>query len=899
MRTVPIALAALLLVPATSFSFAATSQSTVSWTFFTTDFESGLSGWTTATRGGSAWQLVTTKSHSPTHSATAGDGTTYQPNTDSDLVSPAIDLSKATAAKLTIFHLANGEADALFIYDYGTLSISKDNGASWTQAKTNIWNVASFTNLTIDFSSYTGFIGASQVKVKFNWVSDGSVQNQGWFVDDVKVWGTCSGCSSGPTVPGAPTGLAASGGNAQASLTWTAPASNGGSAITDYKIYRGTSAGGEAYYSHTGGANVSYTDNAAANGQTYYYKVSAVNAIGEGAQSNEASATPAGPPGAPSALTASGGNAQVSLSWGAAATNGAAITDYKIYRATASGSETYISHTGGANTSYADKGLTNGQAYFYKVSAVNSVGEGPLSNEANATPTQTVTVPGAPTSLTAAGGNARVNLTWTAPASNGGSAITDYKIYRATTSGGEAYYSHTGAANTSYADLGASNGITYYYKVSAVNSAGEGAKSAEASATPQAPSSAPTFANYRGPSSLANVNNSGEPSLGYDPNHDVGMFQAYSSTYAVTWDASKPAVATWTDKSANIVINVDPILATDRSTGRTWAGGLATACSNMFYSDDDGTSWTASANACSGATDHETIGSGPWHGTKPILATYNRAVYYCAQTSVDACSVSWDGGSTFQAPATVGGACGSLHGHVKVSADGTAYLPNAHCGGLAGGGISTNNGGAWTSYTIAGSDEPTNGFDPSVATTPDNTLYEAWQAANNHPMVSWSTNHGTSWATPVDLSSTYSPAIIASTFQAVTAGDNGRVAVAYLGSSASGDPFSQGYTGTWDLYVSYTYDAGKTWTTVKATTDPVQRGWICSGGTSCTTGRNLLDFMDANMDAKGRVLVGYADGCVDACAASGGTEGQSTSAWAFIARQSGGKGLLAAYDGKL
>jgi PKD repeat protein len=98
------------------------------------------------------------------------------------------------------------------------------------------------------------------------------------------------------TVPGAPTGLTASPGNAQISLSWTAPASNGGVNITSYRVYRGTASGGETLLTSGGcsglGAVLSCADTGLTNGQIYFYKVSAVNAIGEGPQSNEASATP-------------------------------------------------------------------------------------------------------------------------------------------------------------------------------------------------------------------------------------------------------------------------------------------------------------------------------------------------------------------------------------------------------------------------------------------------------------------------------------------------------------------------------------------------------------------------------------------------------------------------------
>ena len=416
-----------------------------------------------------------------------------------------------------------------------------------------------------------------------------------------------------------------------------------------------------------------------------------------------------------------------------------------------------------------------------------------------------------------------------------------------------------------------------------------------ASSPASALSGTPTFTNYAAPSSFSGANTAGEPSLGVNGSTGALMYMSGTSTAKVTVNAA--GAATWTDVTPpTSVANIDPILATDRTTGRTFAGGLAGECSSLAYSDNDGGSWTQQGNACAGVLDHESIGSGPWKGAAPLGSTYSRAVYYCAQNGNDACATSSNGGLTFGNPVLVSGACSSLHGHIKVSADGTAYLPNAHCGGLAGGGITTNNGGAWTSYTIPGSSEPANGFDPSVATTPDNTVYEAWQGANNHPMVAFSKTHGSTWSTPVDLGTTYSTPIVTSTFQAVTAGDNGRVAVAYLGSTTGGDPFASSWPGVWDLYVSYSYDGGATWTTVKATTDPVQRGWMCSSGTSCTSGRNLLDFMDANLTKDGRVVVGYADGCINACAAAGGTQAQSSDSYATIAYQSAGLGLLSAFD---
>ena len=341
-------------------------------------------------------------------------------------------------------------------------------------------------------TSDTGF-NASGVPVTLShaWAAAGTYAVRARAKD---VGGAFSGWSAALNVtivspPTAPIALAASAGDAQINLTWSAPASDGGSPITNYRVFRGTTPGGEVFLVQIGNLTA-YLDLGLANGQAYYYVVTAVNWAGEGPASNEATATPAGAPGAPTGLTATPGDAQVTLTWTSPASDGGSpITNYRIHRGLSPGGEVFLVQIGNL-TAYLDPGLTNGVTYYYTVSAVNAIGEGPQSNEANATPSAAPSVPSAPQALGAVAGNAQVDLTWSASASDGGSPITNYRIHRGLSPGGEAFLVQVGNV-LAFTDMGLTNGVTYYYTVSAVNAIGEGPASNEASATPATIPSAP------------------------------------------------------------------------------------------------------------------------------------------------------------------------------------------------------------------------------------------------------------------------------------------------------------------------------------------------------------------------------------------------------------------------
>jgi fibronectin type 3 domain-containing protein len=330
------------------------------------------------------------------------------------------------------------------------------------------------------------------------------------------------------TAPSAPQSLAAVAGNGSVSLSWSAPASDGGSAITGYNVYRGTTAGGESTTPlATNVTSRTFTDATAVNGTMYFYTVAAVNAVGASQPSNEVSATPqATVPSAPSGLVASGGAGSVSLSWSAPASDGGSpVTGYNVYRGTSAGGESATPMaTGVTTTTFTDTTAVNGTTYFYTVAAVNAVGVSAQSNEASATPQPAATVPSAPQSPTASGGNGTVTVSWSPPTSNGGAAITGYNVYRGTTAGGESPTPVAGnVTGTSFTDTGLANGTTYFYTVAAVNAVGTSPQSAEASATPQptVPTAplAVTAGSGNGSVSLAwsvPASNGGSPVTGYN-----------------------------------------------------------------------------------------------------------------------------------------------------------------------------------------------------------------------------------------------------------------------------------------------------------------------------------------------------------------------------------------------
>ena len=324
----------------------------------------------------------------------------------------------------------------------------------------------------------------------------------------------------------------------------------------------------------------------------------------------------------------------------------------------------------------------------------------------------------------------------------------------------------------------------------------------------------------------------------------------------------------------------------------------------MAYTDDDGATWTpAQVNPPDGSYDHQSVGAGPYPASVPLGNPVNKgdAVYYCSQAGVTAfCSRSDDGGLNFGKSTaiynTVTDGCGGIHGHVRVAPDGTVYVPNRGCSGVQAVTVSQDAGVTWTVRTVHGTGfsagAPPGILDPSVGIANDGTLYFSYINSDGHPHVAVSKNKGVTWINDRDLGTSQN--IGNAVFIEAVAADPNRAAVGFIGTTQTGNHEATDFNGTWYAFIAHTYDGGLSWTTVNATPNsPVQKEaciWNEGGSSQC---RNLLDFNEITMDEKGRVLYAYADGCVGECE-SGGPNSYSSKA--TIARQSGGKGLLSAFD---
>ena len=519
------------------------------------------------------------------------------------------------------------------------------------------------------------------------------------------------------------------------------------------------------------------------------------------------------------------------------------------------------------------------------------------------------------------GKNARVSLSWLLP-------TTDYDLYVRNPSGQLVGTSAQGVTTSESVDINVAVNGTGTYTVRTVywvaagdqyQGRAEVVTVAADVAPPPSPEPTPSYTNFGAPAGIGQ--GAGEPTLGVNWGSGNVMFIAGLETLRVNGFNDANGTATWVERSAlnTSVISFDPILFMDSKTGRTFVSQLLpTKISLMSFTDDDGETWTPSQGAgINSGVDHQTLGGGPFKpgvlGRGPITA-YPNAVYYASQDiGLAEIALSRDGGVTFEVAVPMWNLtqCGGLHGHIKVAPDGTVYVPNKNCGGEQGVAVSEDNGLTWSIRTVAGSTP--GDTDPSVGIASDGTVYFGFINTDGSARVAVSHDRGQSWSNPANVG--HSESLKNGVFPAVVAGDPNRAAMFWIGTTtagANGVATDKSFPGTWYGFIASTYDGGNSWVTVNATgTDPVQRGVVCTHGTTCPSGtRNLLDFNDLEMDSTGRPVAAFADGCVSAdCRAGVDRSGPNRTPdgavdsydndgaeVATIIRQSSGRTLLSAYD---
>lgn len=420
-----------------------------------------------------------------------------------------------------------------------------------------------------------------------------------------------------------------------------------------------------------------------------------------------------------------------------------------------------------------------------------------------------------------------------------------------------------------------------------------------------------------------------EPSIGVDSSGAI-YFQALEKTMK-----SSDGGATWTNVNPPTALptTLDPYLWLDPVTDRVFSNQLYVACSYLYFTDDGGATWVTNPAACgTPVNDHQKMATGPFVPGSPLdLATpvkaYPTVVYYGVNGLADSrIAMSVDGGLTFpfvaesfpaaQAPGSDDPGCGGgLHGNIVAGPDGTVYVPSrSKCPGprerTSGGPVvahSTDNGVTWNNVIVA--DEVGTPYDDKnsdLAIDSENNVYLAFPGGDNRLWLATSSDHGESWS-PATL---MTPGLGTVTMPGIVAGSPGRIAAAYYcvpdaraseledfpGELAVPDHVND--TALWALCVTYSLDAlseSPTFHTYVVTgSDPIQRGAISTNSGDSQPGtRNLLDFIDVQLDLEGRLYVAFADGCTsDACLAADGEPGDSRDSLGMVAILETGPSLL-------
>ncbi|MEI8322841.1 MAG: fibronectin type III domain-containing protein, partial [Actinomycetes bacterium] len=443
-------------------------------------------------------------------------------------------------------------------------------------------------------------------------------------------------------VPDAPTGLSGTAGDTQVALTWTAPAYAGSSAITDY-IVQYSSNSGSTWTTFTDGVSTttSSTVTGLTNGTSYLFKVSAVNSVGTGSAVTSSAVTPATTPSAVTALTITYGNtSRADLSWSAPASSGtSAITDYIITVTSTSGVVTEFADGVSTNTSVSVTGLspscTKNVGYTIGVRAKNDLGLGPDS-AVYFWPGKA----GAPTVNSSVSSDGQIALSWGPPSYNYSGGAVRYTIDRKAITYGQSFGEIAALTGTSYIDSGATNGVTWQYRLWTIGASGCTGSIIINPAVPSADSSAPTSVAGTGGNELVNLTwtapTSGTPTdyvVTYSTS-STGTFTTYEDGVSTSTSAVVSGLTNGTTYYFKVAAVVGGVTTgTNRVSGALTPAtppDAPTDVSGFAYGADVNLSWTApAANGGAEVSDYvvqyATSASGPFTTFDDGVLTFTNA----------------------------------------------------------------------------------------------------------------------------------------------------------------------------------------------------------------------------------------------------------------------------------
>ena len=367
-----------------------------------------------------------------------------------------------------------------------------------------------------------------------------------------------------------------------------------------------------------------------------------------------------------------------------------------------------------------------------------------------------------------------------------------------------------------------------------------------------------------------------------DPGYGAG-----SHTYVMrsqdgnkTWQDKEPIIAGVTEDPPR---DLDPWIYADPDFGRVFNIGLVVAGSYLSYTDDAGETWQHSAVTDPGVNDHQSVVTAlaPDANTllTPLDPAFPKLVYYCVnEVSRTGCVLSRDGGrswistggSAYFGPPTspeqveAGGPfCSALTGHIQSDLNGRIMLPAGHCGQpyIS---VSEDGGTTWRQAVVSEDIRSASTHTETFADQEGNYYYVWVDPVHYLPWMSTSTDQGATWSTPVNVAP---PGVHAANFPTIVAGENGRVAITFTGTT---DADEESKTRPWNAYVVFSSNALEREplfisNIANQKGDPIHRG-PCRGRCG-----GVFDFADIQVSpADGAFWATSSDSCVaeDGCSDS-------------------------------